>query len=148
MQRGGQIFSAIVDVQHAPAGRRGGAVRFVQTKKAHRQNVSGFAQRDEAAPQSAIKARTAAVGANPLRPGLLVASENACNSRDGFRGYDTAEDGYAIVEKRGQSARALLQLQGRAQCESALTIESVTFLASPNSIIVLSRKNSSFSTPA
>ena len=34
------------------------------------------------------------------------------------------------------------------QCASALTIESVIFLASPNSIIVLSRKKSSFSTPA
>jgi len=31
---------------------------------------------------------------------------------------------------------------------SALTISSVTFLASPNSIMVLGRKNSSFSTPA
>lgn len=31
---------------------------------------------------------------------------------------------------------------------SAWTISSVTFLASPNSIIVLGRKNSSLSTPA
>ena len=34
------------------------------------------------------------------------------------------------------------------QCAIALTMVSVIFLASPNSIIVLSRKNSSFSTPA
>jgi len=34
------------------------------------------------------------------------------------------------------------------QCAIALTISSVTFLASPKSIIVLGMKNSSFSTPA
>ena len=34
------------------------------------------------------------------------------------------------------------------QCWSAFTIASVIFLASPNSISVLSRKKSSFSTPA
>ena len=32
--------------------------------------------------------------------------------------------------------------------QSAFTIPSTIFLASPNSIMVLSRKNSSFSTPA
>lgn len=37
---------------------------------------------------------------------------------------------------------------GSAQCAIALTISSVTFLASPNSIIVLGMKNNSFSTPA
>ena len=40
------------------------------------------------------------------------------------------------------------KMASRAQCPSALTIASVIFLASPNSIIVLSRKKSSFSTPA
>ena len=35
-----------------------------------------------------------------------------------------------------------------SQCPSACTISSVIFFASPNSIIVFGRKNSSLSTPA
>jgi len=54
--------------------------------------------------------------------------------------------------KRAGSLRPFLMIlnlcEAKAQCPIALTMASVTFLASPNSIIVLGLKNSSFSTPA
>ena len=58
------------------------------------------------------------------------------------------------TQKRPSGRTAFFRFDGRVsiapacQCEKPLRIASVTFLASPNSIIVLSRKNSSFSTPA
>ena len=57
--------------------------------------------------------------------------------------------GEAGENKGGESAPCEAgRAHGAPQCPNALTIESVIFLASPNSISVLSRKKSSFSTPA
>ena len=60
--------------------------------------------------------------------------------------------GSASGDKKPQGAPLPGGLQCREargdQCPSDLTISSVIFLASPNSIIVFGRKNSSFSTPA
>ncbi len=50
--------------------------------------------------------------------------------------------------RRDAGAFVFSTLCQRQIAQRFLTISSVTFLASPNSIMVLSRKNSSFSTPA
>lgn len=55
----------------------------------------------------------------------------------------------SFVKARAFMAGSPGELNLRArQCAKALTIDSTVFLASPNNIIVLFRKNSSFSTPA
>ena len=59
------------------------------------------------------------------------------------RAGETRDDGGGETAPR-EAGRA----HPTGQCPNALTIESVIFLASPNSINVLSRKKSSFSTPA
>ena len=53
-------------------------------------------------------------------------------------------------DERGDGCRTFPPgtLHSDRQCAMALTISSVIFFASPNSIIVFGRKNSSFSTPA
>lgn len=57
--------------------------------------------------------------------------------------------GLMLDTKRGRARKESPQTQRRAiKLHSAFNIPSTVFLASPNSIMVLSRKNSSFSTPA
>ncbi len=46
------------------------------------------------------------------------------------------------------AARPVLNVRSGRADQNAFTTSSVTFLASPNNIMVLSRKNNSFSTPA
>jgi hypothetical protein len=85
MQRGGQICSGIVDVQHASPRWFSRAVRFVQTKKAHRQNVSGFAERDEAA--------------RPARYGWRILRGDATDVVGVAGNFEGTIAGVAIIEK-------------------------------------------------
>ncbi len=69
-----------------------------------------------------------------------------------FRGsatrYDKLAGNLLVTVRLASLRRSLPAYSSAAYAPSALTISSVIFLASPNSIIVFGRKNSSLSTPA
>src|SRR5690606_16366615 len=104
----------------------------------------GHLPRDEAAPQLREALRTARPRKSRSRPPLPQAHAQAHGPR---RLLDARIRGAAAAPP-ATSSPTLPAPARLAPQSSALTMSSHTFLASPNSIIVLSRKNSSFSMPA
>src|SRR4051812_11026783 len=78
---------------------------------------------------------------------LQVASQRGGHPDPNCREETGLPDGMER-SKRQQEAQPKRSSEFRPVQATALRISSVTFLASPNSIMVLGRKNSSFSTPA
>ena len=117
--------------------RRSGAARAEEEDAARRR-----LPRDEAPPQL----RKAVRDAGPAkRPRPCAATASSCASA--WSAKATRADA-STTEKAAPAPPRRLWFSWAGAYSSALTISSHIFLASPNSIIVLSRKNSSFSTPA